>query len=448
MSKPPLQQLADDLVAQSQPGEQLEVYVAQGSSTSVRAYDGEVEAFTVAESRGVGVRVIVDGRQGFAHAGSHDREIIADALAEARDNAAFGEPDEHAGLAEPDGVDAVVHDMWRDEVAAMDPVDKIAMAIELERRVVGADPRISGIRTASYGDSAGEVAIASTAGISIYDRGTAASLGVQALAREGDETQTGYGFDVARAPGDLDLAKAAADAVDRATRMLGATQPQTASVAVVLEPRIAASVLGIVGGMLSGTRVAKGRSPFGERVGEEIASPLLTLVDDPTDPDSFGADSYDGEGLACRRVDLISGGVLDGFLHDSWSARRTGVASTASALRGYRSTPGAGARALAVTPGSGSVEELIAAVDDGVLVQSVSGLHSGVNAVSGDFSVGIEGLRIRDGATAEAVREATLGATVQRLLLQVRAVGGEVERQPGGTAACALVIDDLAMGGS
>ncbi|MCI3950085.1 MAG: peptidase family protein, partial [Acidimicrobiales bacterium] len=158
--------------------------------------------------------------------------------------------------------------------------------------------------------------------------------------------------------------------------------------------------------------------------------------------------AHDGEGLACRRTALLEDGVLRGFLHDTWSARRAGTASTASAVRGYASTPAPGAAALALRPGDRSVDELLATVGDGVLVQEVSGLHSGVNPVSGDVSVGAEGLAIRDGALAEPFREATIASTLQRLLLDVIAVGSDFEWRPGGTGAPSLAIADVALGGA
>ncbi len=116
---------------------------------------------------------------------------------------------------------------------------------------------------------------------------------------------------------------------------------------------MAATILGLAGGTLTGERVLKGRSPFADRLGEAIASPLLTLVDDPTNPASLAADSHDGEGLACRRNLLIVDGVLQQFLHNSYTGRRAGLASTGSAVRGYRSTPGVGCQALLVVPGHG-----------------------------------------------------------------------------------------------
>ena len=439
--------LARSVVDRALPGEQLECFVARGRGTSVKAYRGEVESFTSAESFGLGIRVIVDHRQGFAHAGSLAPDVVADTLAEARDNAGFGEPDEFNGLAEPDGVAAVEQDLWDEALFATSTEGKIELALELERRVTGLDPRVAAVRTAGYGDGSGEAAVCSTTGIAVVGRSTHCSVSASALATDGDETQIGGAVDVGREPGELDLAKVAADAVDRATRMLGASRAESQRLTVVFDPRTAATLLAIAGGTVTGERVLKGRSPFADRLGEAIAAPVLTLVDDPTDARSMAADPHDGEGLACRRNALIVDGVLDRFLHNSYTGRRAGAPSTGSAVRGSRSTPGVGCQALAVLPGDRSPEELIAGIDRGILVQSLSGVHSGVNAVSGDFSVGVEGLLIRDGALAEPVREVTLGSTLQRLLLGVVAVGNDLEWLPGGTGSATLVIDDVSLGG-
>lgn len=447
-ANPELLDVAVRIAEMAGPGEQVEAFVARGTSTSVKAYQGEVESLTQASSAGVGVRVIVDHREGFAYAGTLDEQVVLDALAEARDNATFAQPDEHNGLAEPDGVAPVELDLWREGLASVPTERKVELALELERATTSRDPRVTGVRTATCSDSRGEGAVATSTGIRAWGRASSCHLAVQALAVQDGETQIAGGLSVGRDLPDLDVEEAAADAVLRATRLLGSTKPATQRVTLVLEPRMSATILGIVGGMLNGSAVIKGRSPFADRVGEQIATPLLTFVDDPTDIRSLGADEFDGEGLAHRRNELVVGGVLQGFLHNSYTARRSGTASTGSAVRGYSSTPGVGAGALAVAPGSGTHEELLAAVDTGVLVTSMAGLHSGVNPVSGDFSVGVEGLMVRQGALAEPIREATIASTIQRLLLDISAVGADLEWLPSGDGGVTLVIPDVALSGT
>ncbi|WP_195210310.1 TldD/PmbA family protein [Actinomarinicola tropica] len=442
-----LLRLARGLVERADAGEQLEVTIGESRRTTVRVHGGEVESFTSATSHGAGIRVIRDGREGFAHAGSLDPEVLDDTLAEARDNAAFATPDEHVGLVEPDGVVAIEVDHWRDESLAMAEPDKIARAVDLERRVRAGDPRVRSVRTAIWSDGASRVALASTAGLALATRGTSCSLSVSAIAGEGDDTATGAGVDAARAPGDLDDDAVVADAVHRATELLGGRPVASQRLTLVVEPRLAAMLLGIVAGTLTGDAVLKGRSPFADRRGDAIASPVLRLVDDPTDLRSLGADSHDGEGLATRRNVLVDDGVLRGFLYDGTTGRRAGTASTASAVRGSRSLPSPGVQVLVVEPGARSADELLADVELGFAVRSFNGLHSGVNPVSGDFSVGAEGRMIRGGALAEPVREVTVAGSLQRMLLDLREVGADIEWLPSGAGMASLVIDDVSLGG-
>jgi PmbA protein len=443
-----LLELAQSVASNARSGEQLEAFVARSSYTTVRAHGGEVESFTSAVSAGIGVRVVSDHRQGFAWAGTLEPDAIADALADARDNATFAEPDEWVGLAEPDGVAPVPFDAFDPSVATMEASRKIDLALELERMVRAGDRRITGVRVATFSDSSSRFAVATSTGIAGAGRGAWCSMSALALAEDGDESYTGGGSTVGFRPDDLDLAEAADDAVLRATRLFGAKPVPSQRVTIILEPRMAATIAGLLGSTLTGERVLKGRSPFGDRVGETIASPKLTLVDDPTDHRSYAADMFDSEGLACRRNQLVVDGVLQGFLYDSASGRRAGQPSTGSAVRGVSSTPSVGCQALAVEPGAGSFESLLADIDTGVYLQSMTGLHSGVNLVSGDISVGIEGLMVRDGQLAEPVREVTIASTLQRMLLDIVAIGDDIEWLPGGTGCPTMVIADLSLGGS
>jgi PmbA protein len=440
--------LATRVAGWARDGEQVEAYVARGRDTDVVVFQGEIESFSSAESAGIGIRVVSGNRQGFAFAGSLDADIIAETLEDARDNARFASEDEYLGLAVPDGVPAVELDLWRDDLAAFPTEEKVARAIELEKAVRSGDPRIRQVRSADWGDSSVESAVATSTGIAASSRRTACYLAAEAIAGDGDEAQTGSGYSVGRGPSDLELDRAAGDAVLRATRLLGAVKPRSAHVTAVLEPRITATLLGILAGTLDGESVLKGRSLFADRLGESVAVPGFTLVDDPTDPEAYSAATHDAEGLATRRNVLIDGGVLQMFLYNTYSARRAGTVSTGSAVRaGYRGAPGTGARAIMLQPGDRSPEEIYAAVGDGLLVQSVSGIHSGVNPVSGDFSVGAEGVLIKGGALAGPVREFTIASTIQRMLGGVVAVGSDLERLPSSASGMTLAIADISMSG-
>ncbi|MEK7292585.1 MAG: TldD/PmbA family protein [Actinomycetota bacterium] len=445
---PDLQAIADRVVSQATSGEQIEAYVGRGGETAIRVYEGEVEHFVSAQSEGVGIRVIKDGRTGSAYAGTLDAVAVAEVLAEARDNVQFGTADQFAGLAEPDGVVPVPQKFWDDELEHFLTTDKISLTKELERLTLGMDSRIR-VEESNYDDEWSESAVATTTGVRESGRGNSCYVSVATLADDGDETQTGYGFSVGDSPKEFDLGKAAREAADRATRLLGAIKPSSKRVTVVLDPYVTAQFLGIISSTLNGESVSKGRSFFADRLGDQVADARITLIDDPTNPLAYTATDIDGEGLAARRNVLIEDGVLKKFVHSSYSARRMNTVSTGNAVRGgFAGSPGVGCIAMQLTPGTKSQNELIAEVDDGVWVQMVQGLHSGVNPISGDFSTGASGMLISHGQVGSPVREFTIASTLQRMLLDVVALGNDVDWLPSRAAGLTMVIRDVTMSGA
>ncbi|WP_420451036.1 TldD/PmbA family protein [Ilumatobacter sp.] len=447
-----LQALADRVVERADPGEQIEAFVSRGGETEVRVYEGDVEHFVSAQAEGIGIRVIREGRTGFAYGGTLDEPAIGEVLAEARDNVAFGTVDDHSGLAEPDGVASTEQVLWNDALAQCATDDKIDLAKQLEKLTAGRDPRVR-VDDANYADSWGESAVASTRGIRRSGRENGCYVSVSTLADEGEgdaaETQTGFGFSVGREPSEFDLDRASREAVERATRLLGATKPRSRTTTVVLDPFVTAQFLGVISSTLNGDAVVKGRSLFAERLGDEVASPLVTLVDDPTNPEAYTATDVDGEGLAARRNVLIEDGVLRRFVHNSYSARRAGTTSTGNAIRGgFAGTPGVGCLALSLAPGSRDQGAIVADLDDGLLVQQVQGLHSGVNPISGDFSTGAAGLLVSNGEIGAPVREFTIASTLQRMLLDIVEVGSDLDWLPMRSAGMTLVISGVKMSGN
>jgi PmbA protein len=324
---------------------------------------------------------------------------------------------------------------------------KVALAIELERATRAADPRVRQVSSADYSDSRVEVALASTTGIRLDRRRTTAFLSVDAIAGEGADTQTGTGFSVGRSP------RSGARRGDGRRRAAGHPHARSAEGAsahctVVFDPRVVSTLCRWCHpSALSGEAVVKGRSFFAGRIGESVADGV-TLVDDPTDARAFTASSHDGEGLACRR------NVLD-FGRDAAHVRvrhRVGAPGPdqldriGCAWRLRRPT----VRRL---PGTGPVTRHAGGRGDPLRgrhrsVRAVGDRHPlGVNPVSGDFSVGAEGLMIRGGTLAEPVREVTVASTLQRMLQAVVAIGSDLTWLPGVAAGQTLAIADMQLSG-
>ncbi|HSJ51461.1 MAG TPA: TldD/PmbA family protein [Actinomycetota bacterium] len=423
---PDLAELTAAALAAAGGDESVEAFAEESRRTEVEARLGEVEGLTSAQSRGLGVRVIVGGRLGFAYVADPSVEEARRAVEHARENASLASEDGHNTLPEARPYQPI-DGLYFAEQVAMSPADKVALALELERTAITAEPEVTKVERCSFGDAVGRVRIESTTGVQAeFERTSCWVVAVTLAERDGD-TQTGYSFQVGHRVSELDPDGVAREAAVRAARMLGATKPATQRVPVVLDPFAASAFLGVLAGALSAESVQKRRSLFANLLGERVGAEVFTLVDDGRLVAGPSACPFDDEGVPSGRTELITAGALNGFLHNTYTAGRGGTSSTGNASRaGYRSTPGVGTSNFYVEPGASSFEDLLDAAGDGVLIQEVSGVHSGANPVSGEFSVGATGLRIAGGAIAEPVREMTIASTVPEMLRAIAAVGSDL----------------------
>ena len=406
--------------------EAVEAYAEESRRTEAESRKGEIEGLTFAESRGLGVRLISGGRLGFAYTADPSVDEVREAVSRARENAALATEDEHNVL--PGGKAWVpLEGLFSEEQAAMPTDRKVALALDLERVATSTDPRVRKVEACTFGDAVARVVLASTAGVSAEFRRTGCWAVVVTLAEQDDDRQTGFSFRVAHRVEDLDPDGVAREAAARAARVLGATKPPTQRVPVLLDPFASSSFLGTLAGALSAEAVQKGRSLFADLVGEQVGSESFTLVDDGRLVAGPAASPFDDEGVPTGRTELLTRGVLNGFLHNTYTGKRGGTTSTGNASRaGYRSTPGVGTTNFYVEPGVKAFEDLLRQAEGGVLIQDVSGVHSGANPISGEFSVGATGLRISGGALGEPVREMTIASTVPEMLDSVLAVGDDL----------------------
>jgi PmbA protein len=429
---------------------EAEAYVARDSGREVRVHGGEVESLTAATQSGVGVRAWIGHRVGYAFGTDLSADGVEAIAARAASAAAVADEDEFAAPPAPAEVEALPG--LSDPGLATSSADEVAeLALAVERTALAADTRIAGVEQAIYADSSERVAIASSAGVAGEYETSSCFAYLQALA-EGDGTrETGLGFGLGRGPGDLDPEAIGAEGAERALAMIGAVKPESRSCPVVLDPTVAASFAGLIGGALGAGAIQRGRSPFAGRLGDELAGPAFVLYDDGRDPQGSASAPFDGEGVPRQRTALIEGGRLRGFLFDTYTANREGGASTGSAARsGYRSLPAVATSNLVVAPGELSLARLLAEAGEGVYVTDVAGLHSGVNPVTGVFSVGASGRAIRAGELAEPLREFTIAGDLLSLLGTVSAAGSEPRWVPfgGSVSTPPLLIGALAISGS
>jgi PmbA protein len=432
--------------------EEAEGWAEHSTDRRIRVFEGEVESLTEASSRGLGVRAFgAGGRSGYAYGTDLSARGVRATAEAAVTAAAVADPDEHAGLpercgrAEVDGLRAPGFGGWTTE-------RKVDLALEIERAARAHDG-VSNVEDTVYSDGEGTAAIANSRGFSASYESTQAWAYASAFAGEGADLMTAIGLGLARDPGDLDPQAIGDEAAQRALALRGARQPESRRCPVVLDAFVAASFLGFIGGMLSADAVQRGRSLFAGREGEEIAAPQLRLDDDGAHPDGLATAPFDGEGSPTRSTPLVEDGRLETFLFDARTARRAGGGreTTANAGRGsYRSPPAVSTTNLVVAPGEEDLDGLVREAADGVYVSEVAGLHSGVNPVSGTFSVGATGRLIEGGELGRPAREMTIASDLVSMLRAVRAVGSQRRWAPfgGSMLAAPVLIAEMAVSGS
>jgi PmbA protein len=426
-----------------------EAWAEESTSRRIRVYGGEVESLADAGGRGVGVRAFSGARAGYSYGTDLSEQGVEQVARAARAAAEVADEDEYEGLPEEFGT-APVDGLASPALAGWSTERKVELTLAIER-AARAREGVTQVENAVYSDAEGSVALVNSRGFSSSYSATQAWAYASAFAGEGADLMTGMGVGLGRDPDALDAEQIGGEAAERALALVGARQPATRRCPVVLDSFVAASFLGFIGATLSADAVQRGRSLFAGREGDEVADPALALADNGADPEGPASAPFDGEGSPTRRTPLIEGGRLHGFLYDARTARKAGHRTTGNASRGsYRSPPGVGSTNLVVEPGAASLAELLGEAGQGLYVTEVAGLHSGVNPVSGTFSVGASGLLIENGELGAPAREMTIASDLVGMLKAVRAVGSEGRWVPfgGSVKAAPILIGEMAVSGS
>lgn len=427
-----------------------EAYVSEAETREVRVHGGKVESLTAATQRGLGLRVWIGRRVGYGSGTDLSSEGVAEIAARAVEAARVADEDEFAGPAAVTGEVPALDGLSDSSRAEWSPAQISELALSVERSALGA-PGIAAVEQAVYFDSGERVAIATSGRKPVEYETTSCYAYLQALAEGENGRETGLGFGLARGPAGLDPVAIGEEGAARAAEMIGSVKPASGRCPVVLDPTVAASFVGLLGNAVGADAVQRGRSPLADRLGEEVASEAFVLHDDGLDPSGFASAPTDAEGVPRQRTALIEAGRLRAFLYDAYTARRGESASTGNAGRsGYRSPPRVSTSNLMVAPGSAGPEALLAETGEGVYVNDVAGLHSGVNPVTGIFSVGASGRAVRAGELAEPLREFTIAGDLLGMLRAVRTTGSDARWVPfgGSVSTPSLLIGEMTVSGS
>jgi PmbA protein len=422
-----------------------ECTISEGEEFSVNVRMREVENLTQAGSRAAGIRVLIGKCSGSSYTSDLSAKGLESMVAAAIELAGITTEDPFAGLPEEFGkLDSDLR-LYDDAIEKMEAEWKIEQARRTEDVALSADPRIQNSEGAAFQSYLGTRVFANSRGFTGSYRTSSCGMSVTPVAKQNGSMERDYWYSSSRAASGLESAELVGTrAAERALRRLNPRKVATQKAPVIFEPRTARALLDDVFGAVNGSAVYRQASFFAGQLGEKIASDLVTIVDDATMPGLFGSTPFDDEGVASRRTMVIERGVLKSYLLNTYSARKLGLRTTGNASRGLSGAAGVGPGNFYLEAGGTDPAKMIAGVRNGLYVTELIG--EGANSVTGDFSTGAVGLWIENGELAYSVSEITIAGNLKQMLLDLEAVGDDLEFR-GSIAAPSLMIREMTISG-
>ncbi len=428
----------------SRSGVEAEAFLMHAKELSIEIVDGRVETLIQADETGLGIRVIKNGRTGFAFTSDLSDKAIKDAVHDAISISIFTTQDQYHIL--PDKAAYPEVQVFDQDTADMSLEEKIEIARSVERSAKSVDMRIAIIERSGYDDLEYCNLIMNSKGLYACETGNFSGIYIFLVAEEGNDAQNGFSTMSVRKAKDLSAALVGKEAAANAIRALNARTIRSGKMPVILDPYVATRFSGIISSMVNAESVQKGKSMFAGKIGEQVASPLCTIIDDGILEEGIASSSFDSEGVPAQKKNLIENGILNTYLHNTYTAQKDGVLSTGNAQRGsFRGFPTVGSTNFIIVPGRDSKDSLIDGIDRGLYVTEVMGMHT-ANPISGDFSVGAAGIMIENGVLTYPVRGVTMAGNMAEFLQNIDAVASNF-RFYGGKGSPSIRIKELSIAG-
>jgi PmbA protein len=424
-----------------------ECTLSEGDEFSASVRMRSLETLKDAGSRGAGLRVLLGRHVGSSYTSDLSSEGVRKLVDSALEIAAISTEDPHAGLPDASELGSLPGDLqlYSDDVSRIDTEQRIDQALQAEDAALSADPRITNSEGASFDAYNGARAFANSRGFVGSYRMSSCSLSATPVARQGDSMERDYWYSYARSYSKLESPAAIGrKAAERALRRLGSRKVATQKVSVVFDQLTARSLLSNIFEAVDGESIYRKASFLAGKLGERVASENVTLIDDSTIPGLFGTSPFDDEGVPTRRTVVIDRGVLNSYLLNTYTARKLGLRTTGNAARGITGNASVGHGNLFLQKGERPPEEIIRGIGKGLYVTELIG--SGVNTVTGDYSRGAAGLWIENGEFAYPVSEITIASTLQQMLMDIAAIGSDLEFR-GSVASPTLMIGEMTISG-
>jgi len=406
-------------------------------SDAIRAESnhGEVDFLNRSSESGISIRVLMDGAIGFSYGKDADDALIDAAITSAR----YQFKDKHNQFPSLIGGYPSIN-AFDQNIASLSPDDCIMRSIQLELAARDADPRVENIRKASFSRSSANIQILNSHGIQSSFSVTSIAASLMVTVRQESDVQSGYDFDFSHVLSGFDVVRVGRSAVSRAARMLGARQLKTMKIPVLFDRDTTAEMIEFISDAFLGENVIKGKSALKDKLGKNCFSECIKLSDNPLDTRSADSCPFDGEGVPSQNTLLVNDGSVVAFLYDTYWATIAGKQSTGSSVRGgYRSWPSLSIRHICLNPSCEPMSHVLSNLPQVLKVTDIMGMHT-ANPITGELSVGINGILLEHGRPLYPIREAALSGNIYEMFSRVISLGDDV-REFGQILCGSLLID-------
>lgn len=421
----------------------VEFKVQTSNKLSISVFQKKVENYSVSENETIYIRGIFNGKM--VSGSSENANNVCKILDEMAVNATLIDEEKEQEIF-AGSEKYKTFKTSSDKLAKVSIADKIALCLDVEAKAYDYDYRIAPGVEVEYQEVESAMKIVNSKGLKLSYKVNYGFVVLSVVAKSDNDTRTGFKFKILQDLDSLNVEQLVKDACDDAINALNGSQCESKKYKVLLAPNVFASFANVLLSSVSGDAVNRGKSLLKDKLNQQVASSKLTIVENPHSKEHpYFYRAFDDEGVATMKKAIVEKGVLKTFLYNIEEAKQAKVKSTGNGYGG--SVIGVSTSFVEVKPGKKSKEELCEKIKDGIQITNVQGLHSGMNPLSGDFSLQASGYRIENGKITTPVNLITIAGNIFKMFNDIVDLGNDEYVTPGGMSSVSVYIKSLAISG-
>lgn len=406
---------------------EIEIYSQHKKGLSISLFQSKVDKFTINDTTGLAIRGIYNNKMGYVSIENLDNSNIDFIISNLKDNASTITSNETSIIYEGSKHYEDIEDT-SDQFLDIEPQHKIKMLIELEQKIKSLDKRITDVSNCSYEESKIETTIQNSNGLNLTKEEKYAFIYASCVAKDNGEVKSDGDYIITNNFKNINLDKLAENIVKNTISQFGGEPVESKRYPVIFKNEVMSDLLQVYQPIFSGESVIKNLTLLKDKIGQQVASEKITLIDDPLYKDSFIRTAFDDEGVACQTKEIITNGVLKTFLHNLKTAKKLGVESTGNGFKAGLNEPiNVSCNNMYIKPGTTSFEDMIESTNEGLLITSLEGLHAGVDPVSGDFSLQASGFLIENSKLSRPVTLIVVAGNFLKMLNDIETIGNDLK---------------------